>query len=121
MKSNDIQKEIASMNAAVSGKDKSQSKPASGNPPAQEPKAKQPTKKALVLAYMIDNGSITQEEAREHCKRCWRLSAIVHDLRKNHRLHIITIDEKHERGIHARYLLANREAANDCLKSLTAS
>ena len=56
-----------------------------------------------VLAYIRRHGSITAAEAVEGF-RCYRLAARVKDLR-NMGYDIVTHEEDHEGGRHARYVL----------------
>ena len=89
---------------------------ASKSCPDQSKYKREPTKLESVLAYLTNKGSITPSEALQYCN-CWRLSAVVHTLKKAG-IPIETHQEKHNGGYHARYYLAHQTKAEKHLEAL---
>lgn len=62
-----------------------------------------------IIAYCRKHGSITDNEAREHCG-CNRLAARIYDGRQRG-YQFMAVRESHNGGTHARYFLCENEAA----------
>jgi hypothetical protein len=74
------------------------------------------TKLEIVLTHLVEVGNIAQREAIAICDS-WRLSAIVCSLRKAG-IQIVTRQEAHKGGFHARYYLIAEPQAKRHLKAL---
>jgi hypothetical protein len=61
------------------------------------------SQKELILAYLRAHGSITADEAQDHCKRCHRLAARISELRDDG--HNIITDNKDSDGNHVNYAI----------------
>jgi hypothetical protein len=61
------------------------------------------SQKELILAYLRAHGSITADEAKDHCKRCHRLAARISELRDDG--HNIITDNKDSDGNHVNYAI----------------
>ena len=61
------------------------------------------SQKQLVLEYLRKHGSITADEAQNHCKRCHRLAARIAELRADG--HNIVTDTKDADGNTVNYAI----------------
>ena|SRR5690606_29460910 len=77
---------------------------------------KQP-KKNYVIAHLLVRGNISSWEAITAFRHT-RLAQVIHELREDG-AKIETLDEKHEGGTHARYILIDRKTLVKALPKMT--
>jgi hypothetical protein len=65
------------------------------------------SKKQLILNYLRKHGSITPDEARDHCRKCERLAARISELRADG--HNIVTDNKDSEGNYVNYAIYRLE------------
>lgn len=70
------------------------------------------SQKQLILEYLLTHGSITPQDAIDHCKRCFRLAARIADLRAEG-YNIIT-DDRDSAGNPVNYAIYRLEEEKAC-------